>query len=337
MPFTWVANRPQRRWSVSAPWSSRSTFSEPGSEPTRSVSRRAGTVVAPSVSILPGHPVGDADLEVRRGQLEAGVLGPQEDVGEHGQGAPAGDRPRDHREAAGQVLLHDREFHVGCLQQLSGRAGVGRLRRPASRRDGERAALRERSVGWNDQPIFSSRHHRHHAVDSVDARRSIVRVAAVGRPAARPWTGGRSRGWTGDASVDDRSLARGIVHTAPPERPIRPRRHPRIRRRRPRLRAVVHRPVVPKVSAAGAASAAQSLRARRHAPDGRRRRRRIQGPDRAIGAHASMLGPRSRRADDLAPSRRACMATGRDPGRPRTGRGPRREPAPARQPRRHSE
>ena len=54
MPLTWVAKRPQRRWSVSVPWSSRSTFSEPGRLPTRSVSRRAGTVVAPSVSILPG-------------------------------------------------------------------------------------------------------------------------------------------------------------------------------------------------------------------------------------------------------------------------------------------
>ena len=40
--------------SVRAPWSSRSTFSPPGSELTRSASSRAGTVVAPSVSILPG-------------------------------------------------------------------------------------------------------------------------------------------------------------------------------------------------------------------------------------------------------------------------------------------
>ena len=36
------------------PWSSRSTLSPAGSELTRSVSSRAGTVVAPSVSILPG-------------------------------------------------------------------------------------------------------------------------------------------------------------------------------------------------------------------------------------------------------------------------------------------
>ena len=54
MPFTWVAKRPQRRWSVSVPRSSRSTRSEPGRVDTRSASRRAGTVVAPSVSILPG-------------------------------------------------------------------------------------------------------------------------------------------------------------------------------------------------------------------------------------------------------------------------------------------
>jgi hypothetical protein len=39
---------------VSAPWSSRSTRSDAGREPTRSVSSRAGTVVAPSTSILPG-------------------------------------------------------------------------------------------------------------------------------------------------------------------------------------------------------------------------------------------------------------------------------------------
>ena len=54
MPLTWVAKRPQRRCSVSAPCNSSSTFSDAGSVPTRSVRSRAGMVVAPSVSIRPG-------------------------------------------------------------------------------------------------------------------------------------------------------------------------------------------------------------------------------------------------------------------------------------------
>ena len=169
MPFTWVANRPQRRWSVSAPWSSRSTFSEPGRRADE-VGQQPGGHGGRAVGLdLARHPVRDPDLEVGRRELEAGVLGPEEDVGEHGQGAPAGDRPRHHREAAGQVLLHDREFHVGCLQHAVW-AGVARAASVdrASRCDGEGPASASWPGRWNDQPIFSSRHHRHNAVDTVD-------------------------------------------------------------------------------------------------------------------------------------------------------------------------
>ena len=89
---------------------------------------------------LAGHPVGDADLEVRGGQLEAGVLGPEEDVREHGQGASAGDRPGDHGEAARQVLLHDREFHVGLSPAVRWAAAWRAICRrvPAERQAGGR-------------------------------------------------------------------------------------------------------------------------------------------------------------------------------------------------------
>ena len=84
----------------------------PGSEPTRSARSRAGTVVDPSVLDLAGDPVHEPDLEVRRGEAEAAVLGLEEDVGEHGQRASVGDRSTHDPEAARQVLLHDRELHV---------------------------------------------------------------------------------------------------------------------------------------------------------------------------------------------------------------------------------
>ena len=83
-------------------------------EAAHEVGQQAGRHGRRAVGLdLAGNPVGDPDLEVRRGQLEAGVLGLEQDVGQHGQGAAAGDGPRDDREAASEVLLHDREFHVG--------------------------------------------------------------------------------------------------------------------------------------------------------------------------------------------------------------------------------
>ena len=54
MPLTCDWNAPALRWSVSPAPVSSSIRSPPGSELTRSVRSRAGTVVAPSVSILPG-------------------------------------------------------------------------------------------------------------------------------------------------------------------------------------------------------------------------------------------------------------------------------------------
>ena len=55
---------------------------------------------------LAGHPVADADLEVRGGQPEARILGPEQDVGQHRQRAPRADGSADDLEAASQVLLH---------------------------------------------------------------------------------------------------------------------------------------------------------------------------------------------------------------------------------------
>ena len=56
-------------------------------------------------------PVGDPDLEVRGSELQAAVLGPDEDVAEDRQGAPRRDRATHDRQAAGEVLLHDRDVH----------------------------------------------------------------------------------------------------------------------------------------------------------------------------------------------------------------------------------
>ena len=54
MPLTCDSNRPALTCSVSPGPVSRSIRSPPGSELTRSARRRAGTVVEPSVSTLPG-------------------------------------------------------------------------------------------------------------------------------------------------------------------------------------------------------------------------------------------------------------------------------------------
>ncbi len=85
-----------------------------GGQAPNEVGQQAGRHSRRAVRLdLARHPVGDADLEVRRGQLEAGVLGPEKDIREHGQGASTGDRPGHHGQTARQVLLHDRELHVG--------------------------------------------------------------------------------------------------------------------------------------------------------------------------------------------------------------------------------
>ena len=152
MPLMWVSKRPLRRWSDSPAVSSRSTLSPAGSELTRSVSSLAGTVVAPSDLDLAGHPVGDPDLEVRGRQLEPGVLRLQEHVGQDGQGAAARDGAADHGQAAGQVLLHDRESHVGFTPARTGR---GRVLAAGAR--GEATPLR--AIGRRLVGIFSLSSH----------------------------------------------------------------------------------------------------------------------------------------------------------------------------------
>ena len=79
---------------------------------------------------LAGHPVGDADLEVRGGQLQPGVLGLEQDVGQDRQGAPARHGTADDGQAARQVLLHHRESHVGFTPKhvvMAGDATVSRM------------------------------------------------------------------------------------------------------------------------------------------------------------------------------------------------------------------
>jgi hypothetical protein len=61
---------------------------------------------------LAGHPVHEPDLEVGRRQAETAILRLEEDVRQHGQRAPVGDRTTHDAKAARQVLLHDRELHV---------------------------------------------------------------------------------------------------------------------------------------------------------------------------------------------------------------------------------
>ena len=245
IPFTWVAKRPQRRWSVSAPWSSRSTFSEAGRRPDE-IREQAGGDGRRAVGLdLAGHPVGDPDLEVRRGELEAGVLRAQEDVREHGQGAPAGDGPRHHREAASEVLLHDREFHVGCLQQAVW-AGMARAASSTgSRCDGEgqlASRLAGGMISLSSHPVITV------IMPWIRWTATLDRaVGAGGRPSVGPWTrqarpgdATRVRGWTFVVP------ARGPVHTPLRDGQFVPDAIPESRDRRPRRGAVVPR-VVPEI------------------------------------------------------------------------------------------
>src|SRR5207247_10528819 len=80
----------------------------------------------PAVSIdLAGNPVRDPDLQVRRGELETGILGPDQDVGKDRERAASGDRPAGHSEAASEVLLHDGQLHVGSLRTAWGPRLIG--------------------------------------------------------------------------------------------------------------------------------------------------------------------------------------------------------------------
>ena len=63
---------------------------------------------------LAGNPRGDADLEVRGGEAQPAILGPQEDVRQHWQARPGAHRPAHQGESARQVLLHQGQLHDGC-------------------------------------------------------------------------------------------------------------------------------------------------------------------------------------------------------------------------------
>ena len=84
-----------------------------GQQPGRHGHRAAGIDLA-------RHPVRHPDLEIGGGQLEAAVLGSEQDVVQDRKRAPGRDGAADDLETAGQVLLHDREFHVGFTPLRSG-------------------------------------------------------------------------------------------------------------------------------------------------------------------------------------------------------------------------
>ena len=181
---------------------------------------------------LAGHPVGDPDLEVGGGQLEPGVLGLEQDVGQDRQGAPVGDGATDDGQAARQVLLHDREFHVGhsTLVAQVGRAcgcGIARL--------GCRTAL---GLGSPDGSWVSSLYLLTPSSPSSwcglgGRRRSWPCSARRWTTPGRRWTAAaRIGGWAGGTPVDEpagsgrasRRCASRLVHETRPPEPLRRRR-----------------------------------------------------------------------------------------------------------------
>src|ERR1035437_3678178 len=70
-----------------------------------------------------GHPVRHSYLEVRGGQLQAAILGSEEDVIQDRQCAPGGYGPGYNLETPSEVLLHDRQFHVEFTPLRSGEVG----------------------------------------------------------------------------------------------------------------------------------------------------------------------------------------------------------------------
>ena len=205
MPLMWVSNRPQRRCEQVAglelevdPVAARQRVDQVGQQLGRDGRRAIGLDLA-------RDPVGDPDLEVRGGQLEPGVLRLEQDVGQDRQGAPVGHGATDDRQAARQVLLHDREFHVGLHSTLRVGGSNGRGRRwdgrgTRCRRPGPRGCPEGR--GYLPS-IFSSRHHRSHGVEPVDGH---ARARSIGPVDGRRGRGGRASGPCGPAwgrAVDD--------------------------------------------------------------------------------------------------------------------------------------
>ena len=99
------------------PLAGRQAAHDVGDEPGRDGQRALGLDLA-------GHPGGDADLEVRGGQAQAAVLGPEEDVREDGQAGAAAHGAADEGEAARQVLLHQGQLHERWSSFGAGRGSL---------------------------------------------------------------------------------------------------------------------------------------------------------------------------------------------------------------------
>ena len=217
-------------------------------EPRRDRDRSVGLDLA-------GNPVGDPDLEVRRRELQPGVLGAEQDVGEHRQRAPARHRVADDREAAGEVLLDDRQVHGRVTPGERG----GRRRRVG--RAGPAGGLMVGLIfARTSSPYSSWRGHGGRASAAVRAAsrggpppaggQCCCRPGATGDrrwtslPSARPWRHGARR------PVVDRRAQRRLSDTAQrgADAPVprRPRRAVALSRRRsargqPRCRGAARR------------------------------------------------------------------------------------------------
>ena len=98
----------ERGASVSSIFSAGSEFTKSVQQPRRHRDRALFLDLA-------ADPAAQRDVEVRRGQLDAAVLGRDEDVRRDRQRAAQRDRPPDDAEAPRQVLLETRNFHCAHL------------------------------------------------------------------------------------------------------------------------------------------------------------------------------------------------------------------------------
>ena len=169
--------------------------------------------------------------------LRPRVLGPDQDVAEDRQGAPRRDRATDDRQAAGEVLLHDRDVHerftpgsgAGRAKGRIGSAGRSRAR-PLGSEHRARGAVVGRSIH------ILERHHHHHAVDGVDdvewpCGRRLFTTAARRWTRRRRFGDGRGTGWWTIRRCDPRPA---------PEGRSCPRGAPAVVRTGPQRTALVH-------------------------------------------------------------------------------------------------
>ena len=227
MPLTCDWNGPALTWSVSFGPVSRSIRWPPGSEPTRSASSRAGTVVDPSVSTLPGtqytSPI--SRFVVVRRRPPSSVL-------------------RRTFASTGSVLLLETarlttprpRARFSCMTEsftsgpLHGRGQSRGSRSKGCVAQGSRALAKPRQSYVYLPSFFYVRHHHHHGVDSVDGH--------ARRRSAAPWTmpsqlcpsrtalGTRRRsrgGEPGQAADGHREIARVIHESAAGCPRLRPR------------------------------------------------------------------------------------------------------------------